>query len=80
MHPMPPAIAAAMIDARLADSARSTRSPGTVRKTPGIAASPRIRARRVAVRRSAGWFLVNLGLHLALPRRASAGSVTSITR
>jgi hypothetical protein len=63
MQPMHPAIADALYRARVEELTRTTRP---TRRT----GSTRRRAPAAAVRRRAGWFLVHVGLRLALPRPA----------
>jgi len=80
MHPMHPAIAGDMIQARRADQARLARGPGARRSKSSVPASRFPRRGRHAARRAAGWWLVNLGFRLALPRYPAVGSITSVAR
>jgi hypothetical protein len=85
MHPMHPAVANDMIQARLADGTRlaerarrSTAAASTCRS--GRSGRFATTTRRQAVRRAAGWWLVNLGFRLALPRHPAVRSITSVAR
>jgi hypothetical protein len=79
MQPMHPAIADAMIQARLADASRRA---GRAHPAAGASSSGGNTAntRRHSARRAAGWWLVNLGFRLALPRHPAVRSITSVAR
>jgi hypothetical protein len=71
MHPLHPSMADALNRTHLADLQRGP-AP-----RPRRAHSPR---ERHAVRQATGWFLINLGLRLALPPRPTPQPLSPATR
>ncbi len=80
---MNPFVAEMMVQSRMADLQRAAIAPSALSRRgttvrPVSTRGPRAQvgaARPDAARRAVGWFLVSVGLRLALPRRRSASAL-----